>query len=142
MAYRNKETMKNLKDIILEKLVINKNLKIKTINVVDKIFDAFGFKTDKEESEDDDFTRAIKKWVDDNNIEDVDFYTDNIEDLEDLCMPKKIKKMYSSKNKVVDDALRNTEELANDNVDFILEGNKKILVFMSKYGYNLYALSK
>lgn len=134
--------MKNLKDIILEKLVINKNLKIKTINVVDKIFVAFGFKTDKEDPEDDDFTAAIKKWVDDNNIEDVDFYADSIEILKDMNMPKKIIKMYSVKNKVVDDALKNTKKLVSNDVDFSLEGNKNILVFYDYYGDSLYALSK
>ena len=134
--------MKNLKDIILEKLVINKNLKIKTINVVDKIFNAFGFKTDKEEPEDNDFTTAIKKWVDDNNIEDVDFYVDSIENLEDLRMPENIKKMYSVRNKKIDDALKNTKELVSNDVDFSLEGNKNILAFISYYGYSLYALRK
>lgn len=134
--------MKNLKDIIIEKLIINKNIKITHTDVINKIFDAFGFKTDEEESEDDDFTTAIKKWVNDNNIEDVDFYADSTESLEDLCMPKKIKKMYSVRNKVVDNALKNIKELASNGTDFSLGGNKNILVFMSKYGYTLYALSK
>ena len=132
--------MKSLKNIIIEKLIINKNIKITYTDVINKIFNAFGFKTDKEEPEDDDFTIAIKKWVDDNNIEDVDFYVDSIENLEDLCMPEKIKKMYSVRNKKIDDALRNTKKLVSDDTDFSLEGNKNILAFISKYGYSLYAL--
>lgn len=134
--------MKDLKELLNEKLVINKNTKIKTINVVDKIFVAFGFKTDKEDPEDDDFTAAIKKWVDDNNIEDVDFYADSIEILKDMNMPKKIIKMYSVRNKAVDNALKNTKKLVNNDDDFSLEGNKNILVFYDYYGDSLYALSK
>lgn len=132
--------MKNLKDIILEKLIINKNLKIKNTNVVNKIFLAFGFTTDEENTEDDDFTKAIKKWVEDNNVEDVEFYTNSIEELKDMGMPKKIIKMYHKKNKIVDDALKGIKELVSNGVDFDLEGNEDILFFSSRYGDELYAL--
>lgn len=131
--------MKNLKDIIIEKLIINKNTKITHTDVINKIFYAFGFKNDEEESEDDDFTKAIKNWVKDNNVEDVEFYTNSIEELKDMGMPKEIIKMYDKKNKIVDNALKGIKELVN-NIEFSLDGNKDILFFSSRYGDELYAL--
>ena len=131
--------MKNLKDIIIEKLIINKNTKIMHTDVINKIFYAFGFKNDEEESEDDDFTKAIKNWVKDNNVEDVEFYTNSIEELKDIGVSKEIIKMYHKKNKIVDDSLKGIKELVNDN-EFGLDGNEDILFFSSRYGDELYAL--
>lgn len=131
--------MKSLKDIIIEKLIINKNIKITHTDVINKILYAFGFKNDEEEPEDDDFTKAIKNWVKDNNVEDVEFYTNSIEELKDMCMPKEIINMYHKKNKIVDDSLKGTKELVN-NIEFSLDGNEDILFFSSRYGDELYAL--
>lgn len=132
--------MKNLKDIILEKLIINKNTKITRTDVINKIFYAFGFKDDEEEPKDDEFTKAIKKWVKDNNVEDVEFYTNSLEDMKDSGIYDNVLDMYSEKTKAIDYCLRNRKLLATNNINFNLEGNEKILAFLSKYGDELYAL--
>lgn len=132
--------MKSLKDIIIEKLIINKNTKITHTDVINKIFYAFGFKYDEEESEDDDFTKAIKKWVKDNNVKEVEFYTKSIEELKDIGTSQDILDMYSEKTKALDKYTKKMKTLASNGADFVLGGNKDILLFLSKYGDELYAL--
>jgi hypothetical protein len=132
--------MKSLKDIIIEKLIINKNIKIIYTDVINKIFYAFGFKDDEEESEDDDFTKAIKNWVKDNNVKEVEFYTKSIKELKDIGTSQDILDMYSEKTKALDKYTKKMKTLASNAVDFDLEGNKDILLFLSRYGDELYAL--
>jgi hypothetical protein len=132
--------MKNLKDIIFEKLIINKNTKITHRNTINKVLYAFGFKSDEEDSEDDDFTRAIKQWINDNNVEDVEFYTNSLEELKNAGTDKDILDMYSEKTKAIDKYTKGMKTLASNGVEFELEGNEDILFFSSRYGDELYAL--
>lgn len=132
--------MKSLKDIIIEKLIINKNIKITHTDVINKIFYAFGFKDDEEEPEDDDFTTAIKNWVKDNNVKEVEFYTKSIEELKAVGCSQDVLDMYSEKTKALDKYTKKMKTLVSNGVDFELKGNEDILLFSSRYGDELYAL--
>ena len=120
--------MKDLKTIILEKL----NYKS---SVTKKICKAFGL------IEEDEWTNEIDKWVTDNNVKSVSFYTKNISELEDMGMPKSIIKLYSDDRQIIskiNQALKSYETLVSDD-EFDLIATDQVLAFVSKSDDELYA---
>jgi len=120
--------MKDLKNIILEKL----NYKS---SVTKKICKAFGL------SEEDEWTDEIDKWITDNNVKSVSFYTKNIRELKDMGMPKSIIKLYSDDRQIIpkiNQALKSHETLVSNN-EFDLIATDQVLAFVSKSGDELYA---
>lgn len=120
--------MKDLKNIILEKL----NYKS---SVTKKICKAFGL------IEEDEWTDEIDKWVTDNNVKSVSFYTKNIRELEYMGMPKSIIKLYSDDRQIIpkiNQTLKSHETLVSDN-EFDLIATDQVLAFVSKSGDELYA---
>jgi len=120
--------MKSLSEyLIVEKLNY-------TNKVTKKICKAFGL------TENDNWTDAIDKWVNDNDVQRVKFYTDNLDDLKkDMHMPKNIIAMYNDGD---DDYYDYVEEihksLSKDSKKlegdewFMIKGNTKVLVFASQ----------
>lgn len=120
--------MKSLSEyLIVEKLNY-------TNKVTKKICKAFGL------TENDNWTDAIDKWVNDNDVQRVKFYTDNLDDLKkDMHMPKSIIAMYNDGDDDYYDYVeqirkslsKDSKKLEGDEW-FMIKGNTKVLVFASQ----------
>ncbi len=116
--------MKNLKEYLIgEKLGY-------TNKVTLKICKAFGF------TENDIFSDAIDKWVNDNKVIDVSFFINDKDEL-DITLPKSIYSLYSDdKNtleKIYSSLKDNENEFAKEGKNswntFTLSGNDYVLAF-------------
>ena len=105
-----------------------------TNKVTKKICKAFGL------TENDNWTDAIDKWVNDNDVQRVKFYTDNLDDLKtDMHMPKSIIAMYNDGDDDYYDYVeqirkslsKDSKKLEGDEW-FMIKGNTKVLVFASQ----------
>jgi len=115
--------MKSLSEyLIYEKLKLDKNIKISFKNYIQaskKIYKAFGFVEDDEDK----FMEVIKNWVSDNDVSEVSFFVNNLNDLIDLGMPKSIRSLYSDDK----DTLNKIDaSLKKNETEFIKDGNSSL----------------
>lgn len=115
--------MKSLSEyLIYEKLKLDKNIKVSFKNYIQaskKIYKAFGFAEDDEDK----FMEVIKNWVSDNDVSEVSFFVNNLNDLIDLGMPKSIRALYSDDK----DTLNKIDaSLKKNETEFIKDGNSSL----------------
>lgn len=123
--------MKNLKDIILEKLIINKNTKIKNIFVDTILRFIYSEPEDAEDTE----VKAITNWVKEENVEHL-IILSTLEVLEKYGL-------IDPDNDYLEKDLR--RDFENDNIEILLEkrfydGYSKDLgkeIYKDKYEHNL-----
>ena len=139
--------MKSLSEyLIYEKFKIDKTIKDplkNNIQITKKIYKAFGFFEDDE----DEFMKVIKNWVNDNDVLEISFFVNNLNDLKDLGMPKSIRSLYSDDkdtlNKINASLKKNETEFVKDGnsslTKITLSGNDFVLSFNSP-AISLYAI--
>ena len=130
--------MKNLKDYLMNESLITEKLNY-TSKATLKICKGFGF------TENDEWTEVIDKWVKDNDVTNVELYTENMKFLKELHIPKSIINMYTSDPELVKQLSKeladNGKELAKDDEWFALIGNDKAMRFTSSgEEHSLYAV--
>ena len=115
--------MKNLKDIILEKLIINKNIKIKNVFVDTILSIIYSEPEDAEDAE----VKAITNWVKEENVEHL-IILSTLEILEKYGL-------IDPDNEYLEKDLR--KDFENDNIEIILD-KTEFIKFIKDNGDEIY----
>jgi len=128
--------MKDIKEFINESLISEKLNYASPITK--KICKTFGF------DEQDEYSDGVDKWVTDNNVKKVEFYsTISKDELLDMGVPKSIVNTISDDNQIIskiDKSIENSSDIFCDEDEFFtLLGNSEVLAFIADSGDNMYA---
>lgn len=135
--------MKSLKTIILEKLTITSNSKIKSVNISNQILKYWGL-----DPEDKDINDIIDQWAEDNDVNEVIpiAHPETLNDASEL-IPDNIIKQYKSDMKSIEDCEHELDKAKNiyhygergENIDIMCTDN--MIAILGWYG-TLYCVKK